>query len=70
MAKKTEEKEFNYTESVTRLETIVEKIESGEMNIDELAEQVVVASQLIKSCKEKLFSTNETVEKMLKDLEK
>lgn len=68
--KKTEEKELNYSESVERLENIVAKIESGEMDIDQLTSQVVEASNLIKSCKEKLFTTNEAVEKLLKELDK
>lgn len=69
-AKKVEEKQLNYSESMEKLESIVARIENGEMDIDELTEQVAVASQLIKSCKEKLFTTNEAVEKLLKDLEK
>lgn len=68
--KKTEEQTVNYTQSVEQLEAIVEKIENGELDIDELAEQVAVASKLIKSCKDKLFTTNEAVEKLLKELDK
>lgn len=68
--KKSEQKTLSYSESVERLENIVEKIESGEMDIDQLASQVEEASKLIKSCKEKLFSTNEAVEKLLKELDK
>lgn len=69
MAKKTDDDKLNYTQSMDKLEGIVARIENGEMDIDELAEQVAVASKLIKACKEKLFSTNEAVEKLLKDLE-
>ncbi|MCR5569344.1 MAG: exodeoxyribonuclease VII small subunit [Paludibacteraceae bacterium] len=68
--KKAENKELNYTESVERLEGIVKKIESGEMDIDQLTSQVAEAANLIKACKEKLFSTNEVVEKLLKELDK
>ena len=68
--KKAENKELNYTESVERLEGIVKKIESGEMDIDQLTSQVAEAANLIKACKEKLFSTNEAVEKLLKELDK
>lgn len=69
-AKKTEENAMSYSQSVEQLEEIVAKIESGEMDIDQLASQVEVASRLIKSCKDKLFSTNEAVEKLLKELDK
>ena len=68
--KKAEKKELNYTESVERLEGIVKKVESGEMDIDQLTSQVAEAANLIKACKEKLFSTNEAVEKLLKELDK
>ena len=68
--KKAENKELNYTESVERLEGIVKKIESGEMDIDQLTSLVAEAANLIKACKEKLFSTNEAVEKLLKELDK
>ena len=68
--KKAENKELNYTESVERLEGIVKKIESGEMDIDQLTSQMAEAANLIKACKEKLFSTNEAVEKLLKELDK
>ena len=68
--KKAENKELNYTESVERLEGIVKKVESGEMDIDQLTSQVAEAANLIKACKEKLFSTNEAVEKLLKELDK
>ncbi len=68
--KKTVEKDLSYNESVERLESIVEKIENGEMDVDQLASQVEEAAKLIKACKEKLFTTNATIEKMLKDLDK
>lgn len=70
MAKKTEEKELNYSESMEKLGDIVARIENGEMDIDELTNQVAVASQLIKSCKAKLFTANESVEKVLKELDR
>ena len=40
------------------------------MDVDQLASQVEEAAKLIKACKEKLFTTNATIEKMLKDLDK
>ena len=52
--KKAENKELNYTESVERLEGIVKKIESGEMDIDQLTSQVaelLILSRLVRrSC--------------------
>ena len=34
------EKKFNYEEAVTQLETIVRKMESGELDIDSLCDQL------------------------------
>ncbi len=61
--------EINYTEAYSELEEIVGEIENGEISVDELAEKVKRAAQLIKVCKEKLTSTEEDVSKILKDLD-
>lgn len=63
-------KEKSYKESVTELESIIEKIENGEMDVDELSDNVALASELIKCCKDRLYKTNESVEKLIKDLDK
>ncbi len=61
--------EIKYTDAFQKLETIVSEIESGEISVDELAEKVKMAAHLIKTCKDKLTSTEEDVSKILKDLE-
>ena len=58
-----------YKESVERLEEILEKMQNGEMDIDELAANVKEASELLANCKSKLTVTNETVEKLIKGLD-
>ena len=60
--------EIKYTEAYAELEEIVGEIENGEISVDELAEKVKRAAQLIKVCKEKLTSTEADVGKILKDL--
>lgn len=35
----------SYKESVTELESIIEKIENGEMDVDELSDNVALASE-------------------------
>ena len=59
------EKKFNYEEAVTQLETIVRKMESGELDIDSLCAQLKTAQQLIEKCKAKLQKTDAEIKKLL-----
>ena len=59
----------SYTEAFEELQHIVSEIESGEISVDELSEKVKRATQLIRICKAKLTSTEEDVNRILKDLE-
>ena len=60
---------INYTDAFSELQTIVLEIEQGEISVDELSEKVKRAAQLIKLCKTKLTTTEEDVNKILKELE-
>jgi exodeoxyribonuclease VII small subunit len=60
---------INYTEAFLELQTIVSEIEQGEISVDELSQKVKRASQLIKICKAKLSTTEEDVDKILKELD-
>ena len=59
----------NYTEAYEELQRIVSEIENGEISVDELSEKVKRATQLIRICKLKLTTTEEDVNKILRDLE-
>ncbi len=61
-------KKITYTEAIQELESLVERIENEETNIDQLSEKVKRASELIRICKDKLQSTEEEVNKILKDI--
>ena len=61
--------ELNYTSAFEELQAIVTEIEQGEITVDELSEKVKRAAQLIKICKQKLTTTEEDVNKILKELE-
>lgn len=60
---------INYTDAFDELQTIVSEIEQGEISVDELSDKVKRAAQLIKICKTKLTTTEEDVNKILKELE-
>jgi len=62
-------KNTNYTEAFEELQQIVKEIEEGEINVDELSQKVKRATELISICKNKLNSTEEDVNKILKELE-
>lgn len=59
----------NYTEAFDELQRIVSEIEEGQISVDELSEKVKRAALLINICKAKLTSTEEDVNKILKDLD-
>jgi exodeoxyribonuclease VII small subunit len=59
----------NYEEAFTELQKIVEDIETGEISVDELSIKVKRAAILLKICKEKLSSTEEDVNQILKELD-
>jgi exodeoxyribonuclease VII small subunit len=59
----------NYTEAFEELQVIVSEIEQGEISVDELSEKVKRAAHLITICKSKLVTTEEDVNKILKELD-
>ena len=61
--------EINYTEAFEELQQIVRDMEDGEITVDELAVKVKRAAEFIKVCKNKLTSTEEDVNVILKELE-
>ena len=61
--------QLNYSDAFEELQRIVAEIEHGEISVDELSQKVKRATELIKICKTKLTTTEEDVNKILKDLE-
>ena len=61
-------KKVTYKEAITEIEEILEKIESEELDVDELSEQVSRVTALIAVCKDKLHKTEAEVEKILKEM--
>lgn len=58
-------KEQKYEAAMRQLEDIAAKMESGELDIDSLSEQLKTAQKLIKQCKDKLTKTDEDIRKIL-----
>ena len=59
----------NYEQAFEELQNIVTEIEQGEISVDELSNKVKRASQLIKICKNKLNTTEEDVNQILRELD-
>ena len=62
-------KDQTYSDAMKRLEEIVRKIESGEMDIDSLEENLKEAKQLVAFCKGKLQHVEDEVNKIMEGKE-
>ena len=62
-------KSADYSRSMQKLEEIIEKIESEEIDIDELSDKVKEAVALIKACKEKIEKSELEIKKIVDGLE-
>ena len=60
-------KEISYKAAVTEIETILGKIEEGELDVDELTKNVKRVTELLNICKEKLTRTEKEVNKILEE---
>ncbi len=59
----------SYSEAIAAIDEILEQIENGDLDVDELAAKVKQATELLKLCKSKLFNTSKEIEKVLKEME-
>lgn len=62
-------KEKTYGEAMQELQEIMERIENEELDVDILMEDVKKAAELIKFCRDKLYKTNEEIQKILDKME-
>jgi exodeoxyribonuclease VII small subunit len=62
-------KKLTYNGAIAEIEEILERMESEELDVDELSEKVKRVSELVRYCRNKLKTTEEEVEKVLKDME-
>lgn len=59
--------ELSFEESLKKLEEIVNKLESGDIPLDEAIEKFDTATKLVKICNEKLEAAEESIAKIVKD---
>lgn len=57
-------KKENFNQVMERLEQIIQRIDNNELDIDELADNIKEANELIAHCRRKLTKAKEEIEKM------
>jgi len=58
---------MKYEEAMKRLEQIVSDIENNKLDIDLISDKIKEAQELIMFCKDKLYKTDEEIQKLLED---
>lgn len=58
---------MTYTKAVARLEEIMENVQGGKLDVDELSGLLKEASELVKFCREKLYKVDEEVKALIDD---
>ena len=63
--KKDQEQELSFEENLEKLESIVKKLESGEVPLDNAIAEFTEAMKLAKICDEKLKTAEEAITKLV-----
>lgn len=58
-------KKETYSQAISRLEQIVNQIDNNELDIDQLADKIREANELIAFCQSKLMKADAEIEKIL-----
>ncbi|MFV0507116.1 MAG: exodeoxyribonuclease VII small subunit [Bacteroidales bacterium] len=61
-------KNISYSDALEQIEEILKKVENGDLDVDQITEQIKKASELFRVCQSKLKGTQEEVEKILKEM--
>ena len=62
-------KDPTYGEAMAEIEDILQKIESDELDVDELTEKVRRVANLLDLCRKKLKTTESEIQKVIEGLE-
>ena len=63
------QKKFNYQKAFEEIESIIDKIESGSPDVDQLSEMVKKAASLIKACRTKLHDAGQDLDNILSEFD-
>jgi exodeoxyribonuclease VII small subunit len=64
-SKKSDKNEIGYAEALVELESILESLEDDDVDVDELAERVQRASELIELCRERIGKAKLRIEEVV-----
>jgi exodeoxyribonuclease VII small subunit len=64
-SKKSDKNEIGYAEALEELESILESLEDDDVDVDELAERVQRASELIELCRERIGKAKLCIEEVV-----
>ncbi len=64
-SKKNDKNEIGYAEALEELESILESLEEDNVDVDELAERVQRASELIELCRERIGKAKLRIEEVV-----
>lgn len=67
MAKRASKSKLSYSEAIAELESILQRLRSGELGIEELTTSVKRAKELIELCKAELTTTKTELDKIIND---
>lgn len=59
------QEELTYEQAMMRIEQLASQLEDNQIGIDEMAEKLKEAQQLIALCKQKLYIADEEIQKIL-----
>jgi len=62
-------KQIKYGEAIQEIEQILAQIEQEELDVDDLTSKVQRVSELLTICRNKLRTTEQEVEKIMKNIE-
>ena len=63
-----EDKGVSYRKAIGEIEAILKKIESQELDVDDLGDKLKRVNELVKICKKKLHTAEKEVGKILEDM--
>ena len=63
-------KDPTYNEAIIEIEEILQKIETGELDVDDLTDKVKRVAYLLEACKKKLKTTESEIQKVMDGLDK
>jgi exodeoxyribonuclease VII small subunit len=60
--------EISYKDAIKEIEEIISKIESGELNVDQLTDKVKRVSLLLDICRKKLKTVDEEISRIIEGM--